>query len=193
MGSALAFSETPRFEVRAVGALVQKDGCPEESIRGLSPERLERLCRGECYHASDDRHPIVAIEVIRIRPQAHSGENVDDLIQDPWRRFECEPQADGCVVSFEDPDYAESGRDVLYYARAIKEETPAVNGANLRAEFDAEGNVIRTTPCYGDYRTPFDDDCLAPVEERAWSSPIFLDQPAAGTGEEAAGNEEEPE
>ena len=83
MGSSLPFSETPRFEVRAVGAFVQKDGCPEESIRGLSPERLERLCRGECYHASDERHPIVAIEVIRIRPQAHSGENVGDLIEDP--------------------------------------------------------------------------------------------------------------
>jgi len=177
MGSSLAFSGTPRFEVRAAGAFVQKPGCPEESIRGLKPERLEQLCRGECYHASDRRHPIVAIEVIRIRPQAHTGENVEDLIEDPWKRFECEPSADGCTIRFEDPDYAESGRDVLYYARAIQEETPAVNGADLRAEFDDEGNVIRTSPCYGDYRTAFDDDCLAPVEERAWSSPIFLDQP----------------
>ena len=177
MGSSLAFSGTPRFEVRAVGAFEQKAGCPEESVEGLSPERLERLCRGECYHASDRRHPIAAIEVVRIRPQAHSGEKIDDLIEDPWRRFECEPQADGCVVAFEDPDYAGSGRDVLYYARAIQEETPAVNGANLRTEFDADGNAVRTSPCFGDYRTPFDEDCLAPVEERAWSSPIFLDQP----------------
>jgi hypothetical protein len=177
MGSALPFSETPRFEVRAVGAFAQKEGCPEESVRGLSPERLERLCRGECYHASDTRHPIVAIEVVRIRPQVQSGEDVGDLIEDPWKRFECEPRADGCVVRFEDPDYADSGRDVLYYARAIQEATPAVNGANLRTEFDAEGNVVRTTPCFGDYRTPFHEDCLAPVEERAWSSPIFLDQP----------------
>ena len=53
----------------------------------------------------------------------------------------------------------------------------AVNAATLRAEFDTDGNALRTRPCYGDYRTPSDDDCLAPVSERAWSSPIFLNQP----------------
>jgi hypothetical protein len=177
MGSELAFAGTPRFEVRALGALKQKAGCPEESLEGLSSARLERLCRGECYHPSDERHRIEAIEIVRIRPQAEPGEDVDVLIEDPWGRFECEPDGNGCTVVFEDPGYAISGRDVLYYARAVQEPTPAVNGANLRAEFDAEGNAVRTTPCYGDFRTPFDEDCLAPVAERAWSSPIFLDQP----------------
>jgi hypothetical protein len=177
MGSEHAFSGTPRFEVRAVGALKQMPGCPQESLDGLSPERLERLCRGECYHPGDERHAITAIEIVRIRPQAQPHEAVDALIEDPWQRFECSPDPDGCSAVFEDPEFEPSGRDALYYARAIQEETPAVNGGSLRTEFDAAGNALRTHPCFGDYRTPFDDDCLAPVSERAWSSPIFLNQP----------------
>jgi hypothetical protein len=180
MGSEVVLAGAPRFEVRAVGAFVERPGCPAESLRGLSPARLEALCRGECHHPGDERHPIVAVEVVRVRPQRHPGESVDGLIEDPWRRFACAPDPGGCVVAFEDPEYAASGRDAVYYVRALQEATPAVNGANYRTEFDAQGSAVRTRPCHGDWRTPAADDCLAPVEERAWSSPIFVDRPRPG-------------
>ncbi len=175
MGSELALGKPPRFEVRAVGALVQKPGCPDDSLRALSEDRLERLCLGQCYHPSDERHRIAAIEVVRIRPQSRPDEPVETLIEDPWLRFECPPDARGCVVRFEDPDHSRAQRDTVYYVRALQEATPAVNGANLRTRFDSDGNPLEVSPCYGDYRTASEDGCLSPVQERAWSSPIFID------------------
>ena len=177
MGGAASLASTPRFEVRAVGALVQKPGCPDPSEQALGAERLEYLCRGECYNPGDERTPIAAIEVVRIRPQQRAGEPVDGLIEDPWKRFECPRDPNGCAVTFEDPEFAAAGRDAVYYVRALQTPTPAVNGKNLRTEFDEKGNAVATDPCFGNWRTPFADDCLAKVQERAWSSPIYLDQP----------------
>jgi hypothetical protein len=112
---------------------------------------------------------------VRIRPQTRPGEPVDGLIEDPWRSFSCAPDPAGCQVTFSDPEFGAAGRDAVYYARAIEEPSDAVNGANLRCEFDAQGRCVKTNPCYGDVRlTPYEEDCLAPVEERAWSSPIFV-------------------
>ncbi len=174
MGSEVALSQNPRFEVRAAGAFQQQRGCSEASQNALTPERLEYLCAGECYNPDNVRHPIVALEIIRIRPQAVPGEAVAALIEDPWKRIECEPHPSGCVARFEDEDFASGGRDTLYYVRALQEATSAINGANLRTRFDGNGNPVSVYPCYGGYRTEFYDDCLSSVQERAWSSPIFV-------------------
>ncbi len=174
MGSQARLGEMPRFRVRAVGSFKQIPGCPDVSEQGLSPERLERLCRGECYHPSDERHPIDRIEVVRIRPQVGAGEPVGALVEDTWRRFACVPDPTGCTVEFDDPDFVAAGRPATYYVRAVQAPSPVVNADPLRCRFDPAGNCVEVSPCYGDYRTPFEDDCLAPAEERAWSSPIYV-------------------
>ncbi len=175
MGSDLEMSTTPRFRVRAVGAFKQKPGCPDYAINGLTSERLENLCYGECYNPGDERHRISRIEVVKITPQVTPDEKLGDLIEDTWKVFECNDQGQGCSVEFDDPGFAEDARDSLYYVRAIQEPTPTINGANLRCEYDENGQCIKVNPCYIDERTDYADDCLAPSEHRAWSSPIFVD------------------
>jgi len=181
MGSAVAMATTPRFEVRAVGSLEQRPGCPDFSSGALAPERLDRLCGGECYYPSDTRRLISRIEVVKIRPQLHADEPLAELIDDPWRTFECPPDPSGCRVEFRDPDYVGGARDALYYARAIEEASPAVNGGTLRCEGGVEDGAdaicATSRPC--DPWAPDSEACLAPIEERAWSSPIFVDRPRA--------------
>ncbi len=178
MGSETAMDQIPRFRVRAVGAFKQAPGCPDHVLSALSTQRVEDLCRGECYNPSDDRKLITRIEIVRIRPQMRPEEPVAALIQDPWRVFQCDLDPAGCEVEFEDDDFVPGQRDSVYYARAIEEPSAAINGENLRCEYDSEGNCIRINPCWADGRTPPDDDCLGVTEERAWSSPIYVDYPA---------------
>ena len=175
MGSETRMGEAPRFRVRAVGSLEQKPGCPEYSVESLSPERLQKLCQGECYNPSDVRRKISRIEVIRIQPQVKAGEEVRQLIEDPWRVFECPGDPAGCAIEFSDDEFPGLSRDTLYYARAVEEPSKAVNAKSLRCVYDDQGNCRKVDPCWGDFRTPFADDCLSPTEERAWSSPIFVD------------------
>ena len=172
MGSEITTSDTPRFRARAVGSLEQQPGCPEYSVAALRPERLEHLCRGECYNPGDSRRLINRIEVVRIRPQATPGEPVRELIEDPWRIYSCEPDPAGCMIEFSDPDFTETKRDAVYYVRAIEEPSPAVNAASLRCEYDEVGRCIELDPCV---HVPYQEDCLAENEERAWSSPIYVD------------------
>ena len=175
MGSEIVTKITPRFRVRAIGAFAQKPGCPQHSVQALGEDRLNYMCGGECYNPSNDRKLIERIEVVRIKPQAYKGERMEGLIEDPWRVFPCESDAAGCEVEFEDGDFTEDKRDVLYYVRAIQAASPTINGEQLRCEDDENGQCVSVSICYGDDRTALQDDCLAPASERAWSSPIFVD------------------
>src|SRR5262249_5488324 len=151
-------------------------GCPDWAAQGLPAERLEWLCRGECHHPGERRRRIERIDVIRIRPQVVAGEDVGDLIEDPWRSYDCPADPAGCSVRFADPEFASSGRDALYYVRALEEPSAAINGQPLHTRFDREGNPLEVALCGSGEAGA---DCLGGVRERAWSSPIFVNQPLA--------------
>ena len=78
-------------------------------------------------------------------------------------------------MRFADPDFPAEGRDTVYYVRAIEEPSLAVNADNLRCERNASGRCLRTNACE---HVPYAEDCLARTEQRAWSSPIYVDYPA---------------
>jgi len=166
MGSEITMSQNPKFIVRAAGSFKQKPGCSEESIDSLSPDRLEYLCAGECYNPSDEREVIERIEVIKITPQAYAGEAISPLIQDPWKTIPCQGSGE-CIVEFEDDNFS---RDSVYYVRAIQKATLAINGAPLSQRDDFK-------LCKGSFRTDFNDNCLSMTNERAWSSPIYINKP----------------
>jgi hypothetical protein len=176
MGSALALGEVPRFRVRAVGSFVQQPGCPAEA-GGPDPARLAALCRGECHHPSEEPRRITRIEVVRIRPQPSPSDPVDEAIEDPWHTFGCPGGVEGCTVEFADPEFLADARTSVYYVRAIEEPSPAVNAKLLGCTRDEAGACaqVDTKPAGPG------DDRLAEIEERAWSSPIFLDfDPGSG-------------
>ena len=176
MGSIVKMRSNPQFEVKAVGAFIQNPGCPQFQQHLLGAQRLESLCHNECFNPSNKRRHITRIEVIRIHPQHSPAEAVGPLIEDPWKSLPCTPSESGCSVHFSDADFVKNGRDALYYVRAIQEPSPAVNGGQLRCRFDASGHCVQVNICSGaPTRTRPDDDCLAAIEERAWSSPIFVD------------------
>ncbi|MAE96276.1 MAG: hypothetical protein CL910_16615 [Deltaproteobacteria bacterium] len=176
MGSELRGAGPLRFEVRAAGAHVERPGCPSHVETRLGPERLASLCLGECHFPGDTRHPIDRIEIVRIRP----GRALPEAIQDPWRSFPCRGEGEGCRVAFEDPD--PPAGEVLYYARALQAPTEAVGGDPLSCERDEAGRCVRAELCVSaGYDQPVPEACRAPVQERAWSSPIFVSVDAGGS------------
>ncbi len=171
MGSEVEMGESPIFQVRAVGSFAQAPGCPDYAVTALGADRLEHLCRGECDNPTGERRPISHIDVIRIRPQNRPDEPLDALIEDPWKRIECDGDPIGCTATFSDPDFLRFGRDTVYYVRAHEAEAPGINAENLRCERDAEGRCTSVDLCGQDAS----DLCTAPHTPRAWSSPIFVD------------------
>ena len=175
MGSTIHASDSPTFEVKAVGEFKQKAGCPEQAVAVLGAERVQKLCANECFNPTSERRKITRIEVIRIRPQVTPNEDVAGLIDDPWKIYQCNDTGNGCSFSFTDSDFFAGGRMSTYYVRAIQEPTEKINGDNLRCTYDDNGNCVSLNICYGDDRTKEGDDCNAMVEERAWSSPIYVE------------------
>jgi hypothetical protein len=168
MGSEVAMGANPIFQVRAVGSREQLPGCPSYAESALGPERLAALCKGECFHPSDERRPITHIDIVRVRPQQTPDEPLGQLVEDPWRTFPCEPDPSGCAVTFEDPEFATSARGAVYYARAHEAPAPAINADGVRC---ADDECQQVDLCGPDET----DDCLGEHEPRAWSSPIWID------------------
>ncbi|MAE97207.1 MAG: hypothetical protein CL910_21360 [Deltaproteobacteria bacterium] len=183
MGGEVSMEANPIFQVRAVGSFEQQPGCPEATGQALGPHRLERLCLGECHHPGETRRLITRIEVVRIRPQVDPSEDPADLIDDPWRSFDCEPDPAGCSVSFEDRGFRNGGREAVYYARAFEAPRLAINAGGVRCTYDEAGRCVEVDLCgSGGGR----DDCLDDHEPRAWSSPLFIEfsgaRPASAVG-----------
>jgi hypothetical protein len=155
--------------VRAVGSLEQSDGCPESTLDALGPDRTASLCAGECYLPTDRRRRIHRIDVVRIRPQTRPGQEVAELIDDPWRSFPCPDDPSGCVATFVDPEFSTLARDTVYYARAFEEPTPTVNGRQPECTAEADGACTEVALC-ADTGT-----CISDYAHRAWSSPIYVD------------------
>jgi len=128
------------------------------------------------YNPSDERKLIERLEVVRIKPQVSLNEDIGQLIEDKWKVFDCPVDASGCSFTFTDKEFDKGKRDTVYYVRAIEQSSKAINANNLRCENDMLGNCKSTNICEGSaLLTPYEDDCLEDTQERAWSSPIYLD------------------
>jgi hypothetical protein len=171
MGSEVSSNQSPVFTVKAAGSLKQKPGCPDYSNNGLTKDRLEKICNSECYNPSNERRLITRIEVIRILPQQYENEPIEGLVEDVWKTFPC--NSTSCQISFADEQFSVSQRDAVYYVRAIEEPSLKLSADPLGCEFDENGKCIKTQICrVGVHENR--GECLAPAENRAWSSPIYV-------------------
>ncbi len=174
MGSTVDMNDTPKFKVTAIGSFKQLNGCPDSIYTLMDKTKADKLANGECYYPSDKRYNIERIEIVRIRPQNFSGENINKLVDDKWKVFTCPTNSTTCILEFEDAEFNMQKRDTVYYARIFEEPIATINSQNLRTKFNKEDNPISVNPCHGDVRLALTDNCKAPAPQRAWSSPIFV-------------------
>lgn len=175
MGSEVVMQESPRFRVKALGEFEQVPGCPDHAVAALGRNRIDTLCGGECYRPAGERRKAVdRIEIVRIRPQTSPREAIATLVEDPWRSFKCPADGNGCVVEFDDPEYAVSARSALYYARVIQEAEMLIQGDPFGCTYNEQGECVKRNYCIGANATR-DNNCLGLAEPRAWTSPIFVE------------------
>ena len=173
MGSETQMDEAPIFSVRAVGSFVQKPGCPPDAGEALGPERLERLCKGECYHPGDARRPITRIEIVRIVPQAapERRSRAPDRRSLARLRVRARPAGLREDVPRSRVPRPRTRRALLRARVRGARARDQCRQSALRAR--RRGQLHEGEPVPGPDGDA--DDCLAPREPRAWSSPIYVD------------------
>ena len=98
------------------------------------------------------------------------------MIEDNWLSINCQPNPEGCELTFSDPEFKELKRDAVYYVKVFQESESTINGKQLRCEYDEAGNCQKVDICLGDDREEtLLDECLSISPALAWSSPIFID------------------
>ena len=170
MGSTVQAGQSPRFVVEAYGAPVEQAGCSEATRERWGDDVISNVCLNTCYNPGNQRTGIDRIEVIRITPQITAAEKIGDLIRDPYlvipnanRDARGQPRAH-FKAEFTDAEFAGLKRDALYYVRVIQTPTEGVNGT---PGYNARGEM-EFCPTEGQ------SQCKTPINERAWSSPIYV-------------------
>lgn len=172
MGQRLSSNTTPQFHFEAWGGPEELPGCSRADRQRWGDTVIDNICLNTCFNPGDRRIGIDRIEVIKITPQISADEKISGLIQDPYlviknHNMDASGQPSAKFKgSFVDPAFAIHKRDAIYYIRALQTPTPSVNGKPMR---NNQGK-LETCPLY--YKG---DDCKTMAQERAWSSPIYVD------------------